>query len=199
MIDKLPTLVQLLKTLQHVPYLASKNIYRVADYFLHMDTAKAEQFCAIILEAKQKLKQCGVCYSWQERDRDCLFCSAAKRDQKLVCVVETWQELLAIEKTGGYNGVFHVLGGVICPLEGIGPEDLTIKALVKRVENGATEVILAMNQTPEGEATSAFIANRLRGKAVIISCLARGLPVGSSLEAMDRLTVYKALSERRLF
>ena len=199
MIDKLPTLMQLLRNLQHVPYLASKNIYRVADHFLHMDTAKAEQFCAIILEAKRKLKQCAICYSWQERDHDCLFCSAVKRDQKLVCVVETWQELLAIEKTGGYNGVFHVLGGVICPLEGVGAEDLTVGALVQRVENGATEVILAMNQTPEGEATSAYIAHKLRAYTVTISCLARGLPVGSSLEAMDRLTVYKALSERRPF
>jgi recombination protein RecR len=199
MIDKLPTLMQLLRNLQHVPYLASKNIYRVADHFLRMDAAKAEQFCSIILEAKQKLKQCDVCYAWQERDHSCLFCSAQKRDQKLVCVVETWQELLAIEKTGGYNGVFHVLGGVICPLEGVGAEDLTIGALVQRVANGATEVILAMNQTPEGEATSAYIAHKLRTHAVTISCLARGLPVGSSLETMDRLTVYKALSERRPF
>jgi recombination protein RecR len=199
MIDKLPSLVQLLKNLQHVPYLASKNIYRVADHFLHMDYAKAEQFCDVILQAKQKLKQCSVCYAWQERDQDCMFCAAIKRDQKVVCVVETWQELLAIEKTGGYNGVFHVLGGVICPLDGVGPDDLTINALVRRVENGVGEVILAMNQTPEGEATSAYIANKLRSYGISISCLARGLPVGSSLETMDRLTVYKALSERRPF
>lgn len=199
MIEKLPSLVHLLKNLQHVPYLASKNMYRVADHFLHMDYAKAEQFCAIILEAKRKLAQCAVCYAWQERDHACLFCAAQKRDKHIVCVVETWQELIAIEKTGGYNGVFHVLGGVICPLEGIGPEDLTIGALVRRVEQGAKEIILAMNQTPEGEATAAYIANKVRGYPVTVSCLARGLPVGSSLETMDRLTVYKALSERRLF
>lgn len=199
MIDKLPSLVQLLKNLQQVPYLASKNIYRVASHFLLMDYGKAEQFCQIILEAKKKLKQCSVCFSWQEKDRECLFCSAVKRDQRVVCVVETWQELLAIEKTGGYNGVFHVLGGVVSPLEGIGPEDLTIAHLVQRVEDGVTEIILALNQTPEGEATSAYIASKLKGKTVMLSCLARGLPVGSSLEAMDRLTVYKALSERRPF
>ncbi|MCX5922272.1 MAG: recombination mediator RecR [Candidatus Dependentiae bacterium] len=199
MIDKLPTLVQLLKNLQQVPFLASKNIYRVASHFLHMDNARAEQFCAIILEAKRKLTQCVTCFSWQEKDRDCLFCAAIKRDQRVVCVVETWQELLAIEKTGGYNGVFHVLGGVICPLEGVGPEDLTIVPLVKRVDSGVTEIILALNQTPEGEATAAYIASKLKGMPVVISCLARGLPVGSSLDAMDRLTVYKALSERRPF
>src|SRR5579885_2088819 len=105
MIDNLPTLTQLLKNLQQVPYLASKNIYRVASHFLHMDTAKAEQFCAIILEAKKRLLQCSTCFAWRERDRECLFCSAPKRDQKIICVVETWQELLAIEKTSGYNGV----------------------------------------------------------------------------------------------
>lgn len=199
MIDKLPTLIHLLKNLQQVPYLASKNIYRVASHFLHMDYARAEQFCKIILEAKQKLSQCATCYSWQEKEKECLFCSAVKRNQAIVCVVETWQELLAIEKTGGYNGVFHVLGGVICPLEGIGAEDLTIAPLIARVEDGVTEIILALNQTPEGEATSAYIASKLKGKPVVLSCLARGLPVGSSLESMDRLTVYKALSERRLF
>lgn len=199
MIDNLPTLVQLLKNLQQVPYLASKNIYRVADYFLQMDQHKAEQFCKIIIEARKNLIQCATCFAWQEKERSCLFCSAAKRDQDLVCVVETWQELLAIEKTGGYTGVYHVLGGVICPLEGVGAEDLSISPLVIRVEGGVREIIFAMNQTPEGEATSAYIASKLKGLPVTISCLARGLPVGSSLEAMDRLTVYKALSERRPF
>ena len=199
MIDNLPSLAQLLRNLQQVPYLASKNIYRVASHFLHMDAQKAEQFCAIIMEAKKRLTQCEICYCWKERGQDCQFCSAAKRDQKLVCVVETWQELLAIEKTSGYIGVYHVLNGVISPLDGIGPDDLTIAALVRRVDNGATEIILAMNQTPEAEATSAYIASKLKGKPVVVTCLARGLPVGSSLEAMDRLTVYKALSERRPF
>lgn len=200
MLENLPTLMQLLKSLQQVPYLASKNLYRVASYFLHMDRAKAEQFCAILLDAKEKLIQCAVCFCWREKDRQCLFCSSAKRDQSLVCVLETWQELFAIEQTRGYNGVYHVLGGVICPLDGIGPEDLTINQLVSRVEShGVKEIILATSQTPEGEATAAFIASKLKQKPVIISCLARGLPVGSSLGAMDRLTVYKALSERRPF
>ena len=199
MIDKLPTLVHLLKNLQQVPYLASKNIYRVASHFLHMDYERADQFCKIIMEAKQKLSQCSTCFSWQERDKECLFCSAVKRNHQMVCVVETWQELLAIEKTGGYNGVFHILGGVICPLEGVAPEDLTIHQLTQRIQSGVTEIILALNQTPEGEATSAYIAHKLKDQSVTISCLARGLPVGSTLESMDRLTVYKALSERRPF
>lgn len=107
--------------------------------------------------------------------------------------------MIAIEKTGGYFGVYHVLGGALCPLDGIGPENLAIQPLLTRIEQGCNELIFAFNQTPEGEATAAYIAHKLKDKQVRISCLARGLPVGSSLEAMDRLTVYKALSERRPF
>ena len=200
MLNDLPSLAQLLKNLQQVPYLASKNIYRVSAHFLQMDEQKVEHFCRILLEAKQNIVQCEICFSWRERDRSCSFCASARRDQGLVCVVETWQELLAIEKTSGYNGVYHVLGGVVSPLEGVGPGDLTIEPLIQRAQTGTIkEIILAMNQTPEGEATSAYIASKLKGLSITVSCLARGIPVGSSLEYMDRLTVYKALSERRPF
>lgn len=200
MIEKLPSLAQLLKTLQHVPYLASKNIYRVSEYFLHMDRAKLEQFCAILLNAHEKVKQCAVCFCWQEESAQCPLCSDARRDQQTICVVANWQDVLAIEKTGGYKGVYHVLNGLICPLEGIGPEHLTLEALNARaVHNEAREIIIALNQTPEGEATGAFVANNLKNTGITITGLARGLPVGSSLEAMDRLTVFKALSERRQF
>lgn len=199
MMSDVPSLTKLLKALQQIPYLASKNIYRVGDYFLHMDQEKIDSFCATLLEARQNIAPCECCFCWKERDRGCAFCSSPKRDQGLICVVETWQELLAIEKTGGYTGVYHVLGGAVSPLEGISATDLAIEPLVARVHAGAREIILAMNQTPEGEATAAYIANRLKETTVVISCLARGIPVGSSLEFMDRLTVYKALSERRPF
>ncbi len=200
MLDELPALVQLLKVLQQVPYLASKNLYRVASHFLHMKQERVEEFCTILLDAQKKLTKCATCFYWQETGQSCIFCSSAKRDQLTVCVLETWQEILAIEKTKGYLGVYHVLGGAICPLDGVGPEDLAIAPLIERVDKqGVKEIILATNQTPEGEATAAFIARKLKEKKVIISRLARGLPVGSSLEAMDRLTVYKALSERRPF
>ncbi len=200
MLEGLPTLNQLLKTLQQVPYLASKNLYKVTAHFLNMNEQQVAQFCKVLSDAKQKLIRCKICFCWQEVKASCMFCASPKRDQSIVCIVETWQEILAIEKTRGYPGVYHVLGGVICPLEGVGPDDLTIEVLIDRVKkNKIKEIILATNQTPEGEATAAFIAQKLRDKNVIISCLARGLPVGSSLEHMDRLTVYKALSERRPF
>ncbi|HSC25437.1 MAG TPA: recombination mediator RecR [Candidatus Babeliales bacterium] len=200
MIEDLPTLIHLLKILQQVPYLASKNLYRVAAHFLEMTPEQVVQFCAALEVAKQQLKKCDTCFYWQEVSAGCVFCSSLKRDQSIICVVETWQEIVAIEKTRGYLGVYHVLGGSISPLEGISVEDLTIDSLIARIENGAIkELILATNQTPEGEATATYIARKLKEKDIIISCLARGLPVGSSLEGMDRLTVFKALSERRLF
>jgi recombination protein RecR len=199
MLSEVPSFNQLLKLLQQVPYLASKNLYRVAFHFLMMDPRNLEQFCKVLLQAKHNLEQCSNCFNWKEKDRTCSLCSSAKRDQAIICVVETWQEFLTIEKTGGYEGVYHVLGGAICPLEGIGPEQLTIEPLIARVQRGVREVILATNQTPEGEATAAYIASKLKNVEVKISCLARGVPVGSSLEFMDRLTVYKALSERRPF
>ena len=130
----------------------------------------------------------------------CVLCSSLKRNQSLICVVETWQDLLTIERTEGFDGVYHVLGGVISPLDGVGVDNLTIGGLLGRVEKGAIqEVIFALKQTPEGEATAAYINKKLSNKNIIISCLARGIPVGSSIETMDRLTVYKAISERRLF
>lgn len=200
MMHDLPSFAQLLKQLQQVPYLASKNLYKVALHFITMNERNLEQFCAALLQAKNRLEQCRSCFSWKEKEQACSFCSSPKRDHSIVCVIEQWQELLSIEKTGGYVGLYHVLGGSICPLEGIGPEDLTIENLIARVKNNVIhEVILATNQTPEGEATAAYIASKLKGTSVKISCLARGVPVGSSLEFMDRLTVYKALSERRPF
>lgn len=200
MLHDTPSLTKLIKALQQVPYLASKNIYRVASYFLYLDQNKIDQFCSTLKEAKQNITQCIICFSWQERDRSCSICANPRRDQSLVCVVETWQELLAIEKTGGYQGVFHVLGGAIYPLEGIGPENLNIIPLIERVQKGTIkEIILATNQTPEGEATASYIASKLKNSGIMISCLARGIPVGSMIESMDRVTVYKALSERRPF
>ena len=196
---ELPSLVNLLKVLQQVPYLASKNMYRVASHFLRMDQYQLEQFCILLIAAKNNLTQCAVCFYWQERDSSCIFCTASKRDRLQVCVVEAWYDVLFIEKTQGYKGVYHVLGGIICPLEGIGPEDLTIEQLVQRAQGGVTEIILALNQTPEGEATAAYIAHCLQSTSVVITCLARGLPVGSSLGSMDRVTIHKALTERRRF
>ncbi|MBA3752226.1 recombination protein RecR [Candidatus Dependentiae bacterium] len=199
MIEQSPSLLALLRQLQRVPYLASKNLYIVAQHFLDLDQQGTEQFCNALLTLKERMDKCTDCFSWKEKERGCSFCASSKRDKTVICVVETWRDLIALEKSGGYFGLYHVLGGALCPLDGIGPDDLTIKQLVTRIDRGCAEIIFAFNQTPEGEATASYISTKLKGKSLKISCLARGLPVGSSLEAMDRLTVYKALSERRPF
>lgn len=192
-----PSMMRLIKELQQVPYLASKNLYRVVQYFLEHDDAKVKQLCAVLLESKSRLSKCAVCCSWKEKDQNCLFCGSTRRNRSVICVVETWQDLMVLEKSGGYHGLYHVLGGAICPLDGIGPENLTVDRLVSRITDEIKEIILAMNQTPEGEATAAYIAHKVQNKNIIISCLARGMPVGARLDLLDRLTVYKALAERR--
>ena len=199
MLTHLPSLQILVRHLQRVPYLASKNIYRVADYFLKSEQQSLEQFCQVLLAAKKQIKACTVCYNWAERGDLCAVCASSRRETKLICVVETWLDLIAIEKAGGYNGLYHVLGGALCPLDGIGPAQLTIVQLLERLENHQGELIFATNPTPEGEATASYISSKLKNSDLSISRLASGVPTGSSLEQMDRITIHKALSGRRPF
>jgi len=201
MFKHIPSLEKLIRQLQHVPYLASKNLYRVAAYFLSSDTKHVEQICQAILEAKEKIKPCKFCFNWTQGNDACVICASYKRDKTVICIVETWHDLLAIERSQDYNGVYHVLGGSLCPLEGIGPDDLTIDALLDRVDDSIQEIIFATNPTPEGEATASFIASKLdgQGKILTISRLASGIPIGYSLEQMDRVTIHNAISGRRPF
>lgn len=206
MIDTLPSLTQLLKQLQQIPFFASRHIYRIAHHFLEMEPEKLEQFCATLKAAHGNLIKCAQCWAWKEKAKGCFFCDDQKREKAVICVVETWYDLWALERIGSYQGLYHVLGGSVCPLEGVGPEDLTIEHLVVRIRQvlaqgdiSELELILALNQTPEGEATAAYIARKCEGLPLKITCLSRGMPVGSALESLDRLTIHKALSERRLF
>jgi len=195
----LPDLVQkLLHSLQQVPYLASKNLYKVTSHFMEQDSAKIAQFCKILLDVNQQIARCKRCFTWQQVDASCTFCDNLKRNPEIVCVVEAWQDVLVIERTSNFTGQYHVLCGVISPLNGVGPANLTIDYLVKRVkEQGIQEVILALSQTPESEATVAYIMDRLQGFNLKISVLAQGMPVGSSLEYMDRVTLMKAIVNRK--
>lgn len=197
--NDLPSLKALVGILQRIPYLASKNVYRVSQYFLEMKDEEIAHFCKMLQEAHERLIKCQRCWAWHERERPCLFCDDPKRDHKTICVVESWKDLWAIEKAGGYTGIYHILGGLICPLDGVQPDDLAIASLIERAGQ-CNEIILALSQTPEGETTGSYIARKLLNinvDGMKITGLARGLPVGSSLEYMDRLTVHKALAERR--
>jgi len=195
--QKLPTLQRLINQLRHIPYLASKNMYRVIAHFLASDHERIEQLCATLLETKRLVKPCTVCFNWAEGSPLCAICERPDREKSIVCVVETWHDLLAIERAGSYQGVYHLLGGALSPIEGIGPENLHIAPLLERVKKGdVAELIFATNPTPEGEATASFITTKMDKSAVTISKLASGMPTGSSLEYLDRVTIYKALSGR---
>ena len=200
MFKNLPILKSLIQQLQRVPYLASKNIYKIAFYFLSRDEKTLENLCNSILVAKRKIKNCKNCFNWVEVGDICFICSSNRRDKNSICVVETWHDLMAIENTANYNGLYHILGGSLCPLEGIGPSQLTIERLMDRLKNFTGEIILATNPTPEGEATASFISSKIeKNKNISVSRLASGIPIGSTLEFMDKITIHKALSGRRPF
>lgn len=200
MFQQLPTLQKLIRSLQKIPYLASKNVYRVAMYFLQNKTQNVEQLCQIILEAKSKIKMCNLCCNWTESQDTCSICSAHGRRRDIICVVETWHDLWAIEKVGEFRGLYHVLGGALCPMEGIGPDSLSINLLLKRLDENVKEIIFATNPTPEGQATASYIVSKIDSESTIsISKLASGVPIGSMLEYMDRVTIAQALSGRRPF
>ena len=201
MFNDLPVLQKLIRQLQKIPYLASKNLYRVAFYLIKSRKEDIELLCSTILHAKDYIKICPICFNLTEDSDICTICSSKNRDKSSICVIETWHDLLAIERAGGFQGVYHILGGVLCPLEGVGPENLNIQPLIKRIDKNCKEIILATNSTPEGEATASFISAKLEdlNLDLKISRLASGMPIGSTLEYMDRVTIYKALSGRRPF
>ncbi len=201
MFKDLPALQKTIRLLQRVPYLASKNIYRVALYFLQEKENDVVLLFNAILKAKKDIRKCSICFNLTESKDLCSICSSKARDLSVICVVETWYDLAAIERAGGYDGVYHILEGSLCPLDGISADDLNVDSLFGRVNESVSEVILATNSTPEGEATASFISSRLANLdlQIKISRLASGVPIGSSLEYMDRVTVYKALSGRRPF
>ena len=198
MINSVPHLKQLLRQLQQVPYLASKNLYRVVDHLLGSDPRMVANLCDALTKARDQIIRFSDFFIWIERSKPCSFCTSSKRDQSVVCVVQSWQDALSIETSESYRGLYHVLCGLVSPLDGVGPQDLTVQHLVRRVEKGKIkEIILALNQTPEGEATSIYVVGQLKKSGVMVSALSRGVPAGGSIAFMDRLTIYQALSDRR--
>ncbi len=198
MTRSLPSLHALIGNLQRIPYLASKNVYKVAGYFLEVSDHDIEKLCTALREAKKNIRSCIRCFNWTEKEDLCLICSDQKRNQTIICVVETWYDLIAIERAQEYDGVYHVLGGVLSPLMGMGPDEIRIKELLSRLDETIKEVIFATNPTPEGETTASFIATKFPVR-LQVSKLASGMPTGSSLEFIDRVTINKALSGRRPF
>ncbi len=189
----------LVKHLSKLPGIGAKSASRIAYYLISSDEGYAKTLAEDIVRLKEKIHTCPVCGAFTETD-PCEFCSDAGRDKSLLCVVEQPQDVLTIAQAGIYNGLFHVLGGAINPLEGVGPDKLAFASLKKRIEEGSfAEVIIATNLTEEGDTTALYLRRILKDYPVKLSRLASGLPIGGDLEYADKLTLARSLRGRVSF
>lgn len=185
--------------LSRLPGLGRKTALRLALHLLRQDEEQAVSLGEALIAMRRGIKYCGVCHNISESDV-CPICSDPRRDSSVVCVVETVKDVISFEKTRQYTGLYHVLGGVISPMDGVGPDKLEIDSLVERVKSGCIrEVILALGATMDGETTSFYIYRRLGDAGVIVSQLARGVSVGNEIEYTDEITLGRSLINRTLF
>jgi len=187
----------LVDELGRLPGVGPKSAQRIAFHLLRLPAEDAKRLARVIVEAKDKVSWCTTCFNIAEGDR-CRFCRDEARDPALICVVEDARDIVAVERTREFRGLYHVLQGAISPIEGVGPEQLRIRELLARVgEEGVREVILATNPNIEGEATAMYLARLLRPLGVKATRIASGLPVGGDLEYADEITLGRALEGRR--
>ncbi|MBM3668257.1 MAG: recombination protein RecR [Actinobacteria bacterium] len=192
---------RLIGELSKLPGIGQRTAQRLAFHILRAEDADALALAEAIREVKEKVGLCEVCFNLSEGPR-CRICEDSRRERSLICVVEEPADVIPIDRTGEYRGVYHVLGGALSPIDGVDPEDLKIAELLDRVDGEVTEVVLATNPTTTGEATALHIAEALRGRsgsngALTVTRLASGLPVGADLEHADEVTLGKALAGRR--
>lgn len=192
-------LSRLIEQFERLPGIGRKSAQRLAFYILNMPKEQSMDFAKTILEATEKIKQCSICKNLTD-DELCPICKSDNRDKEIVCVVEDPRDVLAIEKTREYKGVYHVLHGVISPMDGIGPEQLYIKELLNRIANdNIKEIIIATNSDVEGEATALYLLKLMKNFGIKITRLAFGLPVGGDLQYADDVTLAKAIEGRSIF
>jgi len=190
-------MARLIDELKKLPGVGGKSAQRLAFHILRSSPEDAEALASAIRNLKEKLHLCSICNNITDVD-PCSYCSSSTRNQRLVCVVEEPTNIAAIEKTRSYNGVYHVLHGAISPLHGVGPEQLRIPSLVKRVDNDTLdEIIIATNPTLEGEATAVYLTNLIKRPSIKITRIATGIPAGSDIEYADEVTMLKAIEGRR--
>jgi recombination protein RecR len=189
-------LLRLVEELQRLPGIGPKGAQRLAFHILKTPREETERLVDAVRDVKERVTYCSICSNITDSD-PCSYCSSEARDPHVICVVEEPQNVSAIEKTGDFKGLYHVLMGTISPLQGIGPDDLKIKSLLSRLSNGVTEVILATNPTVEGETTAMYLTRLLKPLGVRVTRIAMGVPVGSDLEYADQVTMQKALEGRR--
>lgn len=191
------SIANLIEQFQKFPSIGQKSAQRMAFHILKMPLSEVEKFANAIVEAKRNTCTCEICYNISTSS-PCEICESPKRDRSVICVVAETKDLIAIEKTNEYHGLYHVLQGVISPMEGIGVDDIRIKELLNRlVDDRVKEVILALNPNVEGEATCLYLTKLIKPFGIKISRIAFGLPVGADLEFADEITLAKAIEGRR--
>lgn len=192
-----PSIQKLLDELERLPGVGPKSAQRIAYWLLNADKATALRLAEAIVEVKDTVRFCSRCFNYAEGDL-CDICASGKRDGGVLCVVSEPRDIPPIERTGVFQGVYHVLGGALSPMEGIGPDDLHISELLKRLASeDVREVVLATNPNIEGETTASYLARTIKPLGVEVSRLASGLPVGGDLEYADELTLGRAIEARR--
>jgi recombination protein RecR len=189
-------LIRLIEELQRLPGIGPKGAQRLAFHILRTPREQADRLVQAVRDVKERVTYCSICNNITDAD-PCAFCSNSARNHHMICVVEEPQNVTAIERTREFKGVYHVLMGALSPLQGIGPDDLKIKGLLTRLQNGVSEVILATNPNVDGEATAIYLARLLKPLGVKVTRIAMGVPVGSDLEYADEVTMHKALEGRR--
>ena len=195
--DFAPSINRLIEELKHLPGIGQKTAQRLAFHLLRGDRETAFALSDAIRDAKEKIRECSICNNITDTD-PCLFCTGATRNKAIICVVEEATNIQAVEKTRQFNGMYHVLGGALSPLQGIGPDQLKIKSLIERLKGGAVEeIIVATNPTAEGEATAAYVSKLIKPLGVRVTRIGVGIPVGSDLEYADEITMLKAMEGRR--
>lgn len=196
MITETP-LVKLITEFSRLPGIGPKSAQRLAFYLVNQPPEVAKKLANAILEAREKTIRCPICHNITDK-KPCSICSDFKRNQEIICVVEQPKDVLAMERNNIFKGIYHVLHGCISPMDGIGPNDLTIKDLIKRAKKDTIkEIVLATNPTVEGDATAIYLSRLLEPLNIKVTRLARGLPMGASLEYADEITLSKALEGRR--
>ena len=191
-----PSIEKLIESFEKLPSIGHKTAQRLAFYMLDQSKEEIKEFTDSIINAKNNLKFCSKCFNISDTD-PCNICSNPKRDESVICVVEDVKDVIAMERTHEFNGLYHVLHGSISPMNGIGPEDIKIKELLARLMDGTVkEIILATNPRVEGEATSIYISKLVKPLGIKVTRIARGIPIGGDLEYTDEVTLAKALEGR---
>lgn len=199
MVEHIGPLERLIEELGKLPGVGQKSAARLAFFLLKHPEGEALALAEAIIDLKRNVRYCSTCFN-VTTDDPCHICSDPKRDRSVVCIVEQPQDLIAIERTGEYRGLYHVLMGALSPIGGIGPEDLTVDRLVERIIQSGGEIreaIIATNPTSDGEATATYVAGELGESGVTVSRIAQGLPVGSNLEHADNVTMARSIHTRR--